>query len=91
MANFFDKAFNKIDNKQEPVRVVEDTTETKVTNYKDFNDIVVNNLPKKNTGKNKSIYLTKEAREILEKYCAINNIKASHVVDTLIKQFLKGD
>ena len=77
MANFFDKAFNKIDNKQEPVRVVEDTTETKVTNYKDFNDIVVNNLPKKNTGKNKSIYLTKEAREILEKYCAINNIKAS--------------
>ena len=46
MANFFDKAFNKIDNKQEPVRVVEDTTETKVTNYKDFNDIVVNNLPK---------------------------------------------
>ena len=38
MANFFDKAFNKIDNKQEPVRVVEDTTETKVTNYKDFND-----------------------------------------------------
>ena len=91
MANFFDKAFNKIDNKQEPVRVVEDTTETKVTNYKDFNDIVVNNLPKKNTGKNKSIYLTKEAREILEKYCTINNIKASHVVDTLIKQFLKVD
>ena len=91
MANFFDKAFNKIDNKQEPVRVVEDTTETKITNYKDFNDIVVNNLPKKNTGKNKSIYLTKEAREILEKYCAINNIKASPVVDTLIKQFLKVD
>ena len=88
MANFFDKAFNKIDNKQEPVRVVEDTTETKVTNYK---DIVVNNLPKKKKKKNKSIYLTKEAREILEKYCAINNIKASHVVDTLIKQFLKVD
>ena len=29
MANFFDKAFNKIDNKQEPVRVVEDTTESR--------------------------------------------------------------
>ena len=84
--SIFDK--NNSFNNKETVRTVEEDIKTIKTDYTDFNQVVVDNIKPKKSGWNKSIYLTPEAHMILNKFCLENDVKASHVVDTLIKQFL---
>lgn len=53
-------------------------------------DLVKSSIPQKEAGKQVSIYLSKEALDILAKYCSKNKIKnKSSLIDTMIKNVLK--
>lgn len=70
------------------VRTIKTESKTQITDYNNFGDLILDGIEVKPRGDNKSFYLSAEAIDILKKFCCINKVKPSNVIDRLIKDGL---